>query len=76
MVTGEPANVFGRSHGLCVAGELDLGPGRMASGRSHGLYVIEELGRCVTGEIVRFSHTSEIDGEGAQYIRGSPHPSN
>ena len=74
MVAGEPVNVSGRSYGLCVTGELDSGPGRMSSGRSHGLYVIEELGRCVTGEIVKFSPTSEIDVRGAQHIRqGSPH---
>jgi len=31
--------------------------------------------RCVTGEIVRFSPTSEIDGGGAQHIRpGQPSP--
>ena len=26
MVTEEPVNVSGRSHGLCVTGELDSGP--------------------------------------------------
>ena len=43
MVTGEPVNVSGRSHGLCVTGELDSGPGRTSFGRSHGLYEMEEL---------------------------------
>jgi hypothetical protein len=43
MVTGKPVNVSGRSHGLCVAGELDSGPSRMSSGRSHGSLVMEEL---------------------------------
>jgi len=27
IVTGEPVNISGRSHGLCVAGELDSGSG-------------------------------------------------
>jgi len=32
MVTGEPLNVSGRPHGLCVAGELDLGPEELLPG--------------------------------------------
>ena len=43
MVTEEPLNVSGRSHGLCVTGELDSAPGRTSFERSHGLYVMEEL---------------------------------
>ena len=74
MVTGEPVNVSGRSHGLCVTGELDSGSGRTSSGRSHELYVMEKLGPMCDGGIVKFSPTSEIDGGGGQHIRrGSPH---
>ena len=49
MVTGEPVNVSGRSHGLCVTGELDSGSGRTSSGRSHELYVMEKLGPMCDG---------------------------
>ena len=49
MVTGEPVNVSGWLHRLCVAGKLDSGPGRTSSGRSHGLYVMEELGLMCDG---------------------------
>jgi hypothetical protein len=40
---GLPVNVSGRSHGLCVAGELELEPRKTSSRRSHGLHVMEEL---------------------------------
>ena len=50
MVAGEPVNVSGRSHGLCVTGELDSGPGRTSSGKSHGLYVMEELDPMCNGK--------------------------
>jgi hypothetical protein len=43
MMMGEPVNVFGRSHGLCAAGELDSRLDRTSFGRSHGLLVMEEL---------------------------------
>ena len=36
MVTGEPVNVYGWSHGLCVAGELDSGPGERLLGDHMG----------------------------------------
>ena len=64
MVMGEPVNISGRSHGLCVTGELDSGPGRTSFERSHVLYVIEELGPVCDGGVVRFSSTSKIDGRG------------
>ena len=48
-MTGEPVNVSGRSHGFCVTGELDSGPGRTSFGRSHGLYEMEELGPMCDG---------------------------
>jgi hypothetical protein len=37
MVTGEPVNISRRSHGLCVAGELDSRPDKTSSRRSHGV---------------------------------------
>ena len=49
MVTGEPVNVSGRAHGMCVTGELDMEPGRMSSRRSRGLYVMKELGPMYDG---------------------------
>ena len=49
MVMGEPVNVSGRSHGLCVTGELDMEPGRTSSRRSRGLYVMKELGPMYDG---------------------------
>jgi len=54
MVTGEPVDVSSRSHGLCVAGELDSGP--------RELLPREYIG-CLQG-----SPTSKIDGGGAQHI--------
>jgi len=43
--------------------------------RSHGLCDVKSWVRYVTGEIVRFSPTSVIDGGGAQLIRrGQPSP--
>ena len=36
MVTGEPVNVSGKSHGLFVAGELDSGPGKRLPGDHMG----------------------------------------
>jgi hypothetical protein len=42
-------NVSERSHGLCVAGELDSEPGKTSSGRSHESLVMEEMGPMCDG---------------------------
>ena len=43
MMTGEPVNVSGRSHGVVCGWRVRLGAWRTSFGRSHELYVMEEL---------------------------------
>jgi hypothetical protein len=58
-----------RSHGLCVIWSVGLGAWKTSSEDHTGLCDVKSWAQCVTGEIVRFSPTSVIDGGGAQHIR-------
>jgi hypothetical protein len=54
---------------LCVIWGVGLEAWITSSGDHTGLCDVKSWVRCVTGEIVRFSSTSVVDGGEAQHIR-------
>jgi hypothetical protein len=74
MVTGETVNLSEVTRVVCDMEHWTRGAW-ITSSRDHtGLCDVKSWVRCVTGEIVRFSPTSVIDGgEHNIKCRGNPH---